>query len=236
MTDYTFITVPGIGEPASADGSVVGMWEGVTSKLPARFHAQHFNWRNTYGPVPEWNGEAYAGNIEAARVDLIATANASTRPVVLAGYSGGGHVVSLAAQGVTNLAAIATIANPSRRVGDSSAPYYGITGQHVPFTVPVFDLANPADVICCCPDTSPLRDLYDLTQHFALAGVESWGRSLLKAAIDGSLTNSVAGATLSDWLAAIKLAQGYLSGKEHVRWYTAARREAFANSIAAALT
>lgn len=212
------------------------MWQGVTSKLPARFHPQHFNWRNQYGPLPEWNGGAYDENIEAARLDLIATANKSTRPVVLAGYSGGGHVVSIAAQGVDNLAGVAFISNPSRRAGDSSAPHHGITGQHVPFTVPVFDLANPADVICCCPPDSPIRDFYDLTRMFALCGIESWGRQLYKAVLDGSLSNSVAGASLDDWWLALRHARGYLFDGQHTRWYTAARREAFANSIAAALT
>lgn len=232
MADYVIITSPGIGEPQSLDGKPIGLLKAITDHLPTRFEKKHFNWRNQFGPVPVWNGTAYNDNLEGATDALVQLVEAQTKPVILAGYSGGAHVVSrAAAANPSGLAGVVTVANPQRRAGDSEAPFWGITGAHVPFSVPLLDLANPADVIPCCPPTNPLRDFYDLAQRFSLADPKAWGKDVLKKASLGLLTNSVREAKPWDWWLAFCYARGYLWDGQHTTWYVE-RAAPFAATIA----
>lgn len=214
---YTVITVPGIGEAASQDGAPVGMLKLLTDKLPEdRFRAEHFNWRNQYGPTPSLDGAAYAVNVEAAIVALTARCTAAGDDVVVCGYSGGADVASqVAAQLKIPLIAVA---NPRRRGTDSSAPFYGIIEPREDNENLVFDLANAADVIPCCPTNSPLRGFYELTKNFSLSDPDEWGRQLLLSAQRGAF-RPAPGQTLNDWWMALRYVHGYLDGSQHVRWY-----------------
>lgn len=218
---YRVITVPGIGEAPSMDGKPVGTLKYFTDALPAnRFIGNHFNWTNSYGPVPVWNSPAYDKNLIAGTEALKNVIKASKEKVVLTGYSGGAHLASLAAVDSTNLAAIVLFSNPSRRTGDSIAPHYGITGQHGPFPiVPFYDVANPADVICCCPQNSPLRDFADLSGHFSLVDPISWGQEMYSATLSGKEQGAFPHAKLNDWLEALAYVRGYLFDGQHTRWY-----------------
>jgi pimeloyl-ACP methyl ester carboxylesterase len=236
VTNYTVVTVPGIGEPlALPGGKPNGLLKVFTDALPSRFTSKQFDWRNQYGPVPVWNGHAYDENLEHGTESLVNFIQAQPTPVLLVGYSGGAGLASRAgALNPSNLAAIAMVSNPSRHRADSSAPWWGITGEHLPFGVPLFDIANPADVICCCPENQPLRDFADLSSRFSLADPAAWGRDLLNKAIRGALTNSVVKASLWDWWFAIAYARGYLYDGQHTNWYIP-RLPAFAGTVAAAL-
>lgn len=218
---YRVITVPGIGEEVSTDGKPIGMLKLFYDALPAnRFLGEHFNWRNTYGPVPVWNGPAYDQNLAAGVADLEVHIRNSPEPVVLVGYSGGAHVASLAAVGSENLAGIVLFSNPSRRVGDSTAPFYGITGQHADFPeVPLWDVANPLDVICCCPPDQPLRDFADISRGFSLSDPIAWGQAMYAAILTGKSQGAFQHAQLWDWWQAIGYARGYLFDGQHNKWY-----------------
>ncbi|SRR6266702_2552562 len=218
---YRVVTVPGIGEARSIDGKTVGTLKYFTDALPAnRFFGNHFNWTNDYGPVPVWNGPAYDKNLAAGTQALKNVISGSKEKVVLVGYSGGAHLASLAAVGLTNLAAIVLFSNPSRASGDSLSPYFGITGQHSEFPeVPFFDTANPGDVICCCPPNSPLRDFADLSGHFSLVDPISWGQEMYAAILAGKDEGLFPHAKLDDWLSALAYARGYLFDGQHTRWY-----------------
>lgn len=233
---YDVLTVPGIGEAESTTGPI-GMLKGFTDALPARFvEKKQFNWRNQYGPLPVWNGPAYDDNVAAAVSDLVLAIQARTRPTLLVGYSGGAHVASLAAaQNPTNLVAVAFVSNPSRRRGDSPSPFYGITGERPPTNAQVFDIANPADVICCCPESQPLRDFYDITGHFSLADPDAWGKALWAKAVNRQLTNSARRASLSDWWLMIAYARGYMFDGQHTKYYTP-KMAGFAATVASALS
>lgn len=218
---YRVITVPGIGEEVSPDGYPIGMLKLFYDALPSdRFLGDHFNWRNVYGPVPVWNGSAYDDNLAAGVTDLKTRIANSPEPVVLAGYSGGAHLASLAAVGAENLAGIVIVSGPSRRAGDSNSPFYGITGQHEPYPdVPFWDVANPADVICCCPPDQPLRDFADISRGFSLADPVAWGQAMYAAILGGKTQGAFRHAKLWDWWQAVAYARGYLFDGQHTQWY-----------------
>lgn len=220
MTRYSVITIPGIGEPKSIDGRPVGMLANITSHLdPAVFEARQFDWSNSYGPVPTWDGAAYQTNLNAAKDDLGRVFTDSRDPVVAIGYSGGAHLLSLTAPLAANLALIVMVSNPSRREGDSEAPFYGVTGQHDDFPAPLIDIANPADVICCCPPKLPIRGFSDLTKRFSLADPITWGRSLAVEVVTNQVQGSLRRAGVKDWAAAAAYARGYLIDQQHTGWY-----------------
>lgn len=217
MTDYDFITIPGIGEVASTDGDPVGMLKYLTDELPSRFHCQHFNWRNSYGPVPSLNGPAYEVNIESARVELRSIVEDASRPVILCGYSGGADIASQVAAEMS--LPLVAVANPRRKSGDSAAPYTGIIEERDDNAAEIFDLANPADVICCCPpDPYPLRDFYELTKNFALNEPLEWGQQLL-IGVQQRAFNPLSTYPLGDWQSALGYVLGYMDGSQHRDWY-----------------
>lgn len=217
MADYTVITIPGIGEAASITGDPVGMMKIFADELPSRFHCQHFNWRNSYGPVPSLNGPAYEVNVEGARVQLRSLVDDAPYPVILAGYSGGADVASQVAAEMS--LPLVAVANPRRAAGDSAAPYFGIIEERADNAAEIFDLANPADVIPCCPpDPYPLRDFYELTKNFALSEPLEWGNQLLL----GVQQRAFAPAStfpLGDWQSALGYVLGYMDGTQHRDWY-----------------
>lgn len=252
MTDreYVVITVPGIGEAASAPdtsglanltshelglaGAPTGMLANLTRKLGPRFKARQFNWQNTYGPVPVWDGASYGRNKEAAvggLVDVVARILRTTHyAVVLVGYSGGAHVASealtrLHVLGFTgnDLPAAVMVSNPTRGRHDSpTSNRWGIAGEHGSFPVgmKLIDVANPVDVICCCPPPPhPLRAFTDLSEHFSLADPVGWGVQLVEKAKRGQLQNAWRLSSIPAWFDAVALGRGYLFDGQHTLYY-----------------
>lgn len=243
--EYVVITVPGIGEAASAPdpgiglalglgGYPTGMLANITRKLPKRFTARQFNWQNKYGPVPVWDGASYTRNKDAAvaaLVGAVATILVDTHyAVILVGYSGGAHVASEALTRLHNLdytgddlPAAVMVANPTRGRHDSPvSSRWGITGEHgaFPFAMRLIDVANPQDVICCCPaPPHPLRAFSDLTNGFSLADPVTWGRELVEKARQGRFQNAHRHGQAPVWWDAVALGRGYLFDGQHTQYY-----------------
>ena len=222
MTDYSVVTVPGIGEASNV--TPIGLLSFLTNQLPSNFAVQQFNWRNQYGPVPVWNGDAYAKNVKAAEGDLM-NLIAARENVILCGYSGGAAVVSrvLARLSTTNkVKGAILVANPLRAATDSAAPGFGVSGEHRPFAADLkfIDIANPQDIIPCCPPAQnfPVRQFAELTEHFSLAEPRPWGEELFRDIQQGALTG-VVGVPLHDWWLAFSYMRGYLYDGQHSKWY-----------------
>jgi len=233
---YHVVTVGGIGEQHTPEPS--GMLRHVTEHLnPLRFFSEQFNWQNTYGPVPVWNGAAYADNMATAAARLAAHISSligQNRRVVPMGYSGGAHVLSTALtmlerDGVTrsDIPAAVMLSNPVRSPHDPTivtghAGRYGVAGVHGAFPrgMTLVDLANPVDVICSCPPPPyPVRGFADLSQHFSLADPVRWGVELLAAVKAGRLQNGWKLSSLPAWFDAVALVRGYLYDGQHTSWY-----------------
>lgn len=237
--EYLVITVPGIGEQANAQPW--GMLKNLTDKLPSpKFRAEQFNWQNSYGPVPVWDSQSYDRNIAAATTALVKhltylayTASADTS-LVLAGYSGGAQVASMAMTQIGDanntvvldkLDAIVMVANPLRRHTDSAISKdlrYGLAGQHggFPLGPRLFDLANPQDCICATPPPPhPLRSFKDLSEHFSLVDPVDWGVQTAQAVSTGTWQNGYKFSSLPAWWDAAALMRGYLWDGQHTTWY-----------------
>lgn len=104
----------------------------------------------------------------------------SPEPAILAGYSLGALVVSdFLEQATGNLmvlpeiAAVVNIANPARHRSQSyGLPSfgYGLDGEHGVWPdAPVFEIANPVDMITSAPDLSPWRQLAIALRQTSLA-------------------------------------------------------------------
>lgn len=234
--EYLVITVPGIGEQASEQPW--GMLKNLTDKLPApKYTAVQFNWQNSYGPVPVWDSQSYDRNIAAATAALVAylaTAATAGHRIVLAGYSGGAQVASMALTQLRDigntfvmdhLAAIVMVANPLRRHTDSAISQdvrYGLAGLRGDFPpgVRLFDLANPRDCICATPPPPhPLRSFKDLSEHFSLVDPVDWGVETAQAVSTGTWQNGYKFSSLPAWWDAAALMRGYLWDGQHTTWY-----------------
>lgn len=220
---YRVVMVPGIGEATSTDTKPNGILSVLAKELPTRFTSEQFNWNNIYGPVGGGGiaGASYTVNVDAATVTLTEYARhliESGYHVILAGHSGGAHVATLAAEYLgTKLSGLVTVANPIRRLFDSEAPFSGIVGQHQPLDIVTLDLANPADVIPCCPPTQPIKDFYELTRKFSISDQKAWGADLLQNVLTGLVQHHVNSA--ADWIRAVRYVRGYLWNGEHTDWY-----------------
>lgn len=226
-TMYTVFTVPGIGEGFS--DLPAGMLSNLTRKLPTnRYRCRQFNYRNSYGPVGRGGTTSYDENLVDAVATLVEAIRRDPNPVILVGYSAGAHVVSLL---LAQLAAgkhpdlvvsgAVLVANPIRHRKDSFAPGWGIAGEHAPFprTTWVLDVANPADIICCSEEFSPVRLFSDTSKHFSSRDPLGW------AAKYGA--ELAAGTAQAWWNPMVRgrlrrAAEGlrrYADGSAHQRWY-----------------
>ncbi|QOC56048.1 lysin B [Gordonia phage Clown] len=177
MSRIRLITVCGIGETPGSD-----MLGGLRRVLPEFEHVL-INWKASYGPVnPQRN--PWGASFMASMADGIAKVRAALDtggPAVLAGYSGGAGVAGhVAAHGHPNLIAVGMVADPF-------APGSGIAGSRPVTAVPARWESNPRDVICCCPDDSPLRTIADVSPAFSLADPAMWTHHLVTQMRKGAI-------------------------------------------------
>jgi len=239
MTQYLVITVPGIGEQSSP--TPWGMLANLTDHLPAtKFASVQFNWQNTYGPVPSWDGAAYETNKSAAVSALVARVekelDSQERSIVLVGYSGGAQVASEALAILANrhfedwallkrLPAAVMVANPVRLHTDSRVSKdvrYGLAGKHALFPpkTHLIDVANPRDGICATPPPPhPLRGFTDLSKRFSLMDPVTWGVETFQAVSTGQWQNGYNFSTAQAWWDAVALLRGYIYDGQHTSYY-----------------
>ncbi|WP_327139350.1 PE-PPE domain-containing protein [Nocardia sp. NBC_01327] len=182
-----------------------------------------------------------ASEDESVREGIINLANlirSTPNTVGVLGYSLGALVVSgfleAKARGEyadCEVAWVGTVANPARAQDSSIDPQpfgFGVAGQHGPWpAIPVWEAANPADVITSCPSDSPLRTFADGISAFSLADTGGWTTDLIDRVRThrwqpddlGSLLHPVA--TWRLWSTAAAAMEGYTVGGAHTTAYIA---------------
>ena len=222
------ITLRGIGEQMGN----TNMLAGVTPRI---FNAKvvELPYKPSYGFVPDPRGVAYG-------VTLIEGANMLRReldkgPAVVLGYSAGAHIAgNVAAGGHPNLIGVGLMADPMQ----PGRGQHGIAGSRPVPNVPVKWISNPLDIICQCPDPSPLRAIPALTREVSVRP----DHARLQAAVLGELTSGRLAASLRFWRGnpiatrqywntAIAGARGYLDGTQHQRAYVGARQAELADWV-----
>jgi hypothetical protein len=185
------ITVRGTGE---VHGSATNMLSFVTRKLDrTRFcypiELEYPASIGAFNPQGNLVGLSEESSVRIGVMNLASLIRSTPNRVGLLGYSLGSLVVMrfLEAQARgeysdCEIAFVANIANPRRRQGnsiDGPVPGFGIAGQHdrLPH-VPLWEVANPRDGICCCPADSPLRTLADQLSAYTFAVGGGWSADL----------------------------------------------------------
>ncbi|QDQ93727.1 hypothetical protein FND50_25190 [Rhodococcus sp. WB9] len=183
----TVLRCRGIGEPMGE----ASMLANVTKHLDlARFRVVEVPWSAQYGPVPAPLGSSFDTALRSGRTMLLDHIRRDPNPVVITGYSGGGALAGNVAAEIAHgehpeldVRGVGLISDPLMPWPYSPAgpTTWGIAGEREidERAFPVWHLADPADVITCCPADSPLRTFADQSAAFALADLRSWGYDLV---------------------------------------------------------
>lgn len=190
----TVITVRGTGE---LRGAAANMLTRVTGKLDLdRFETGprlDLDYPAQIGPFGAAGllGPSEETSRTAGVAALAAAVRATPNRAGVIGYSLGSCVVTAFLEAKARgeyadceIAWAALVANPWRAQGwsiDRDRYGFGINGARGrwPTDIPIWEVANPADVITSCPPDSPLRSLADgITAFTAVAGCE-WGSDLI---------------------------------------------------------
>ena len=224
----------GIGESKPSP-----MLSNVTRLLdPKRFVVKEVPWSASYGSVPAPFGSSFDTSLREGRTLLLRMIKDDPNPVILLGFSGGaalaGNVAAEIGRGehpqlVVN--GVGLISDPLRhtlntndKVTGWGTDKFGIAGARaIVANFPVWSMADPADVITCCPVNSPLRTISDQSAAFSLIDPKAWGWDLVER-----LRQQRWQATIRDWRnvrevwaaysAAIDGAQGYLFARDHISY------------------
>lgn len=163
------ITVRGIGENREHN-----MLSQVVRHFPNTEHLE-LPWSAVYGPVGgDLAGQSFARATEQGEELLVRELDKG--PALVVGYSGGAEVAgNVAAVGHPNLVATGLVADPSAPYSRSMKS--GIRGPRFRalFPQPVKWVSNERDVICSCPEDSPLRIIAELSEAFSLGDPAAWG-------------------------------------------------------------
>lgn len=222
---YVF-TFRGIGEPLR--GNLLD-----ALPLPAGATRIEVPWSASYGPVPNPFGVSYADSLAAGmalgeRMVRDTLADEPFARIVLVGYSGGAALAGNLARrlGPAMVDACVLVADPN---DPGTATVFGIAGARYTGKVPTWWVRGPNDVICSCPKYNPLRVIARVTPFVAL-DARAWGaagadvRRQLRAPqtrwdMAAEIGPPWSPITWQRWERAFQLADGYLSGREHRRWY-----------------
>lgn len=231
----------GIGESSPTDTrtEVTGLLAEVARYLdPYKFETQWHPWQAQYGPVPKINGTDYEESVKRGIASLARAIRQCDNDVVGIGYSAGatlwGRFLEELADGkhgdiYHKVKGVAFVAHPERRRGDSlgnTGTGFGIGREWFggPDSIPTIELAYPDDVICCCPENSPLRTIADQTAQMSFIDVHGWALDLADR-----LKNNRWQAVRMNWRQpltilrlyneAIEDAYGYAMGGDHTDGY-----------------
>jgi len=164
-----------------------GMLKDFTDRLNSSFAVEDVDFPATLGPVgrgiqPSGVSLNTAVRIGASNGLALAQKYAGT-PIAFLGYSLGALVVdqiltelvSPQVRGDMDVRFAFNIANPGRRAGESigdvcNKTNFGLHGERVlgPADIPVYELANPADMITDADPLSPVRRISDAISPFSL--------------------------------------------------------------------
>lgn len=164
----------------------------VTSRLdPNRFRCIPVDYPASVGAAnPQRNplGPSLKQSLEVGKHALAQAIYLTPNRAGLIGYSLGAYVISEFLEDMQRGAPytlgceidfVATVANP-RRLRSWDGSTFGIAGAHGPWPAgpAYYEVANPHDGICCCPDGSPLRTLSDALDAFTFAVGGGWSIDL----------------------------------------------------------
>ncbi|WP_213573301.1 alpha/beta fold hydrolase [Rhodococcus sp. USK13] len=236
----TVLRCRGVGEPMGE----ASMLANVTRHLdPERFRVVEVPWSAQYGPVPAPLGSSFDTSLRSGRTMLLDYIRRDPNPVVITGYSGGGALAGNVAAEIArgehpelDVRGVGLISDPLMPWPYSPAgpTTWGIAGERWidARAFPLWHLADPADVITCCPAESPLRTLADQSAAFSLVDPREWGWDLIRRVREKRWQ-----ATIRDWRnvpevwraysAAIDGVRGYLTGEHdsyHLRHYPGSTR------------
>lgn len=176
------LCVGGIAEsdPTDTRDIVTGMLKNVTDHLDtAQFESHWVPWIAEYGPVPQWSGLSYKSAISIGEKQVLAAMELyNDSEFILLGYSGGAHVAGNVANMSDKVIGCALIADPCKPV-TNWPDGYGILGQRPVNRCWFWEVANPRDIICSCPATSPIRTIADITEGFSVGDEPTWSHTLL---------------------------------------------------------
>jgi len=213
------ITVRGISEPIDSP-----MLTNVT-KLIRNAEVVPIPYSAQYGPVPNPVGMSFRSTV--AQGEEMLDAELDKGPAVVLAYSAGSVIAgNIASRWHPNIRAVGLLSDPLRHPGDGGPKGgWGIAGKRLigNWPYPVWQMADPADVITCCPANSPLRTIADQSAAFSLVDAKAWGWDLVER-----LRQQRWQATIRDWRnirevwtaysAAIEGAQGYLFARDHISY------------------
>jgi pimeloyl-ACP methyl ester carboxylesterase len=148
----------------------------LVAGLPADWTRIELPWAASYGPAnPTHNPMGVSFDRALADGYVMLQKAIEAHPlddVVLVGYSGGAALIGnlLAKWTFPNVKAVVLVADPFAPGGR----IHGIAGNRVIPGYNVLWVSNPEDVICSCPEGSPLRAIADLSAAFALGDPAAW--------------------------------------------------------------
>ncbi|WP_052069848.1 hypothetical protein [Rhodococcoides fascians] len=193
----TFVTAGGIGEqldnqdlfhrPPYRPSSMMGQ---VARYLdPELWNVVQIPWRREYGPVPRAGGASFDAGLAEGIGMAVKIIRDDPNPVVLGGYSGGAALTRMVANQIlrgmhgTDLVVLglANISDPfrPRSIGAALSAGWGIAGEIPIWKMREWSVCDLNDVICCCPQHSPLRTLADTSSSMSLGDPAAWGTNLL---------------------------------------------------------
>lgn len=192
------LTARGIGEPL-----VGNMLDGLVARLPRDWERHEVVYPAEYGFV---NGTSnpWAQDFASTKLAGVAALTALVAEIlavdpdarfVILGYSAGAQVAGdfVASRPGVPVAACALVADPSN---PGTRKLYGVAGSRlVPYAI---EVARPDDVICCCPDSSPIRVIARLTERMQLADISVWGRDVWVKLSDPKVRSQIE-AELGPW-------------------------------------
>ncbi|QFG13592.1 lysin B [Gordonia phage Lambo] len=217
-----------------------------TVSTPVKVTVKELRWPAEYGPFPKPHSKvSFNDSLETLHSMLnLEVFDDGHTMYFLVGYSGGaagiGDWLAQASQKQKDLVlGSVLIADPSTPKGIIpndpilGEPRFGIRGDRPIDHHTVKWICNPDDVICSCPENSPLRLIASATPNAALADMASWGTVLNQMAIRqasqiarGQFTNMMNKKSAQEQVDAIRKqfdvafrdAYGYIAGDDHVAY------------------
>ncbi|QFG08222.1 lysin B [Gordonia phage GretelLyn] len=217
-----------------------------TVSTPVKVTVKELRWPAEYGPFPKPHSKvSFNDSLETLHSMLnLEVFDDGHTMYFLVGYSGGAAGIgdwlaeANAEQKALVLGAV-LIADPSTPRGIIpndpilGEARFGIRGDRPIDHHTVKWICNPDDVICSCPENSPLRLIASATPNAALADMASWGTVLNQMAIRqasqiarGQFTNMMNKKSAQEQVDAIRKqfdvafrdAYGYIAGDDHVAY------------------